>query len=103
MELGGAVLHSDVVDLGASVLSGVHRLEAQGEAYAPLLSRSDAVWSFFAGLGIQGQARVSASATVLLGVRALLLTPRPGVGLGHETAILEAPLLHAAAGLAMAL
>jgi hypothetical protein len=90
---------SDRIDLGASISIGAHYLIARGTATPPLLSRSDDVWSLAAGCGADGSFRLTSNAGLALGVRAIGLTPRPGVGVGHETTVLEFPVLSASAGL----
>jgi hypothetical protein len=90
---------SELVDVSASLGAGVHHLQAQGEADPPLGSRSDHVLSFAGTLGAHGELHLGSSAAIGLTVRAVGLTPRPGVSLGNSVALVQFPLLGASAGL----
>jgi hypothetical protein len=98
-ELKVSAWRSDLFDVGASLGAGIHHLQAQGEPNPPLGSRSDHVLSFAGTLGAHGELHLSSSAAIGLTVRAIGLTPRPGVGLGNSTAVVQFPLLGASAGL----
>jgi hypothetical protein len=89
---------SERIDFGASVVVGAHYLIARGTANPPLVSRTDDVWSFAAGCGADGSFHLTSNAGVALGVRAMELTPRPGVGVGNEATVLQLPVLSASAG-----
>jgi hypothetical protein len=90
---------SELFELSASLGAGVHHLQAQGEANPPLGSRSDHVTSFAGTLGAHGELHLGGSAAIGLTLRAVGLTPRPGVGLGDSVALVQFPLLGASAGL----
>jgi hypothetical protein len=90
---------SGLFDVSASLGAGVHHLQAQGEPNPPLGSRSDHVVSFAGTLGAHGELHLSSNAAIGLTLLAIGLTPRPGVGLGDSTAVVQFPLLGASAGL----
>jgi len=88
------------LDLGASVGGGSHYLNAQGTgATLPFASKSDEVWSFAGAIGAHGNVLLTQSAAVGLTVRAVGVTPKPGVGVGSDATVLQWPLLSASAGL----
>ncbi len=103
LEIRGVALRSGAFELGATALAGAHLLEAQGQAIPPWSSKSDTVWSVFAGAGLGGALHLGAETALALDLRALWLTPRPGVGIGYETTLVSTPLLQAAAGLLVGL
>jgi hypothetical protein len=87
------------LDFGVSLAGGVHHMMAQGTAKPPLGSQADQVWSLAGALGADGSFRLTSNAGIALTVRAIALSPKPGVGVGTETTVLQLPLLSASAGL----
>jgi hypothetical protein len=97
-ELRLHALRSRMWKLGVNAAVGEHYLNAQGQANAPLVSRTDSVWSWLFALGAHAQLNVADSTALLVSVRALLLTPRPAVGIGQRTTAIALPALCATAG-----
>lgn len=91
--------HSRALKLGANLALGEHYLYAQGQARSPLMSRTDDVWSFLFGFGLHAQWNMVTRVAVILSVRGLILTPRPGVGIGQRSSALALPVLYAATGI----
>jgi hypothetical protein len=98
-ELRVHALRSRWLKLGGNLALGEHYLRAQGQAISPLLSRTDQVWSFVGALGVHAEASFIARAAIVVSVRALMLTPRPGLGIGQRTAVIGLPVLNASAGI----
>lgn len=90
-------------DLGASLAGGVHHLAAHGTAAkSPLLPQNDQVWSLAGVVGADGSFRFTSNIGAAFAIRAIGLTPRPGVGVGTSSTVLHLPLLSASAGLLVA-
>jgi hypothetical protein len=98
-ELKIVAFRSEIFDVSASAGAGVHDLQAQGEANPPLGSQSDHVTSFAGTVGAHGELHLTSSAAVGVTVRAIGLTPRPGIGIGESTTVVQFPVLAASAGL----
>jgi hypothetical protein len=87
-------------DFGATLGLGAHYLTAHGATpKPPLQSQNDQVWSLAGAFGIDGSFRLTSNASLALAVRAVGLTPRPGVGVGTDVTVVQSPLLSASAGL----
>jgi hypothetical protein len=97
-ELRVHALRSRWLTLGGNLALGGHYLHAQGQAISPLVSRSDQVWSLLGALGVHAEVSFIARAAIVLSLRALMLTPRPGLGIGQRTAVIDLPVLSASAG-----
>jgi hypothetical protein len=50
-------------------------------------------------LGADGSFRLTSNTGIALTVRAIALSPKPGVGVGTDTTVLQLPLFSASAGL----
>jgi hypothetical protein len=98
-ELRVHALRSRWLRLGGNLALGEHYLQAQGQAIAPLLSRTDQVWSWVGALGLHAEASVIARAAIVLSLRALMLAPRPGLGIGQQRAVIGLPVLDASLGI----
>ena len=86
---------------GVSAGAGVMRLEVQGIRPAEL-SGKDQAWSFAVPLAGHLDLPLGGNAAIGVTVRAIGLTPRPGVGVGTTEAVVLFPLLGASAGLLVA-
>jgi hypothetical protein len=84
---------------GLNLALGEHYLNAQGQPNAPVLARSDYVWSVASALGAHAQLNIIGNTALVVSVRALLLTPRAGVGIRARTSLIGQPSLYAAAGI----
>ncbi len=102
IELRLAWFQSSRIDLGASAAIGAHHLTAVGNAKRPLLSQTDQVWSLAGTLGVDGSFRFTSNTGATIGMRAMGLSPRPGVGVGTSATVLQLPLLSASVGLLVA-
>jgi hypothetical protein len=98
-ELRVHLLRKRLVAVGLNLALGEHYLNAQGQPNAPVLPRSDYVWSVASALGAHAQLNIIGSAALVVSVRALLLTPRAGVGIRARTSLIGQPSLYAAAGI----
>jgi hypothetical protein len=87
------------IEVGASLAAGVHRLEAQGRPNPPLLAKNEDAWSFAGAVGAHGEVRLTTNAAIGLNVRAIALTPRPGVAVNTSVGMLQFPLLGGSVGL----
>jgi hypothetical protein len=99
-EIKASWWHSKRLELGASLAAGSHYLNAQGTgAKLPFASKSDEVWSFAGAIAAFGNVALTPSAKIGLTVRAVGVTPKPGVGVGNDATVLQWPLLGVSAGL----
>jgi hypothetical protein len=88
---------------GTSAGVGGFRLEVQGLKPTDLVKvNGDQVWSFAATLAGHLDLPLGGNAAIGVTVRAIGLTPRPGVRVGTSEAVIEFPLLGASAGLLVA-
>jgi hypothetical protein len=87
--------------VGTSVGAGALRLVVRGEQPAEL-SKSDQAWTFAATLAGHAEIPLGRNAAIGMTLRAIGLTPRPGVRIGNTVAMVEFPLLGASVGLLVA-
>jgi len=99
IELRVHALHTRWLKLGFDAAAGEHYLSAQGQAKLPLVSRTSDVWSFVAAAGVHAQLRVVGNTSFVASARGIVLTPRPGVGIGQRTSVIAQPTLSASAGI----
>jgi hypothetical protein len=90
------------LELGPVLGAGVYHLHAQGEVTLPLTAQTATVWSFAGSGGVEARLRVSQALWLGAAAQALLLTPRPVVGIDTSSEPLGQPLLLASAGLGVA-
>jgi hypothetical protein len=89
--------------VGTSAGAGAFRMEVQGLQPTDLVNpKGDQVWSFAATLAGHLDLPLGGNAAIGVAVRAIGLTPRPGVRVGTSEAVIEFPLLGASAGLLVA-
>ena len=86
------------IDVGASVGAGGLRMVVGGVRPADL-SEDGQVWSFAATLAGHVEIPLGGNAAIGMTLRAIGLTPRPSVQVGHSFAVIQFPLLGASAGL----
>jgi hypothetical protein len=87
--------------VGTSAGAGAFRMEVRGLRPSDL-STDGQVWSFAATLAGHAELPLGGNAAIGVTVRAIGLTPRPGVAVGNDVAVVQFPLLAASAGLLVA-
>jgi len=85
--------------LGASAGAGAFRTEVWGIRPPERSTTGNQVWSFATTLAGHVELPLGGNAAIGITLRALGLTPRPAVGVGNSTAVIQFPLLGASAGL----
>lgn len=100
-EVSFAMLRSGAFTLSAAGGAGLYHLHAQGEPDPPLVGQSDDVNSFLASVGLSAEFRFASGVALVVGGRALALTPRPIVAIDQEQTTLSMPLAVVSAGLAI--
>lgn len=85
-ELGVTAFDTPRFELTPVISLGVYHLDAKGEVTAPLMSRSEQVWSLALGGGVEAGLRLSERVMLLSSVRGLTTSPRPIVALGERRA-----------------
>jgi len=91
------------LDAGFDVSFGAHLMQADGQADAPLISRSDGIWGWAAAVGVHAQLGLSRATAIGISLRALALLPAEGVAVAEERAELVLPLIAASVGIVVGL
>ena len=97
------LLRSERFAAGLGLGAGLHVLQAEGQADAPLRSTSGSLFGLFGSAGAQGELFLSRATAITLSLRATALAPRQGVALETERTRLGQPLLEAATGVVVGL
>jgi hypothetical protein len=100
-ELDATAVRARPFALEGTLGLGVYHLDARSEVAPPLASRSDAVTSFAASLGVLLDLELTRAVGIFGGAHALALTPRPGVAIASKRTLFLEPLLRAELGMAV--
>jgi len=100
-EISFSILRPGAFALRAAAGAGFYHLHARGEPDPPLVAQSDDVNSFLASVGLSAEYRFAPAVALVVGGRALALTPRPVVAIDRAQTTLSMPVAVFSAGLAI--